>query len=210
MTRKAVNMRNFARAVNTPKLGTNLATPGSSIVKGVVEAVQLLEGTISCYIMGDTTSPLTGIAFWDAYTPVVGDNALFLKQGTDLIAIGTVAGASGSTSWTAISYNSGYTDIAGSGGPGAGGPGMYRAIYDNGDVKVQLKGSFTPPGVAGTGLAWTYPAGSVWIPAYERDVTIVTNLSGVVHLQFSANGNVLISNPTATSALLDGLEYFVD
>lgn len=201
---RSANMRNFARAINTPKLGTNGSTPAGSFITGTVTEVQLLAGTITCTIMGDPTL-IPGIAFMDTYTPMVGDSPIFMKQGTDLIAIGTIQGASSSASWTPVSYKAGYTDVA-----GVGGPGMYRAVCESGDVKVQIKGSFTPPGVAGTGLAWTYPASSVWIPAHERDITIATNLTTDVQLHFDTAGNVYISDPTATSAVMDGLEYFVD
>lgn len=196
-------LNDFARQLAAPPLGTNPALPTGSIIKGTVTAVSLLAATISCTIMGDPTV-IANIAFADFYTPVVGDNCLMVMQGTDLFALGTVAGTTGSGSWIPIPYNSPMTDIG-----GAGGPGKYRAVFDNGDIKVQVKGSFSPNG-SGSGIVWEFAPGDVCIPSFDRELTVCTDLGSPVVLDFDTNGHVVISDSTAAQAIMDGMEYFVD
>lgn len=63
------------------------------IRKGVVTAVDLASSppVVTVLLSGDTTTPIAGVKVFRAYTPVVGDTTLLLRQGKDLLALGTVA-----------------------------------------------------------------------------------------------------------------------
>lgn len=64
--------------------------------KATVTAVNLASTppTVSIQLSGDTTTTVDGVRVFRAYTPVVNDSALILKQGKDLLALGTVAASS--------------------------------------------------------------------------------------------------------------------
>lgn len=196
-------LNRFVRAVSAPKLGTNTAVAQPGLVKGTVSAVNLSAATISCTIMGDPTV-IAGIGFADFYTPTVGDNCILVKQGTELWALGTVASAAGSNSWMDLvpQMDPGTTNF----GLG-GGPALYRVVLDNGDPKVQMKGSLTTTTASGSAIL-TLPLGSR--PLDPHSHLVVTNTGSPVWIAPQPGGAVLISASSVGGLILDGVEYFLN
>lgn len=86
----------------------------ASIRKGNVTAVSLASTppTVTVQLSGDTTTDIPGVRVARNYTPVVGDQALLIKQGTDLLALTAVASASygiGTTNYVRYSRSSTFT-----------------------------------------------------------------------------------------------------
>lgn len=57
-------------------------------------------------ISGDTTE-IPGIRYIASYAPVVGDTVLVIKQGTDLVALGEIAGQFSDSTWTTATLGAG-------------------------------------------------------------------------------------------------------
>lgn len=197
-------LNRFVNALNAPKPGANAAVKQPGIIKGTVTAVSLSAATISCTILGDTSKVLTGISFADFYTPIVGDNCLMVKMGAELWALGTVATSAGSGSWLDLvpQMDPGTTNF----GLG-GGPALYRMVLDNGDRKVQLKGSLTTTTAGGNAIL-TLPA--EYEPAVDRSIPVVTNTGAPVWIAPQTGGGILISASSVGGLILDGVEYFLD
>lgn len=82
--------------------------------KAVISAVNLAAAppVVSIQLSGDTTTTIDNVRVFRQYTPVVGDTALILKQGKDLLALGTVAGTSyglGTTNYVRYSRSTTFT-----------------------------------------------------------------------------------------------------
>lgn len=79
--------------------------------KATVTAVDLTSAppVVSVQLSGDTTTTITGVRLFRAYIPVVGDTTLILKQGKDVLALGTVASASYEKDYVRYSRTSTFT-----------------------------------------------------------------------------------------------------
>lgn len=164
----------------------------ASFLKGVVTAVSLTGSppTLSLHLAGDTTVTVASVRFIDSYTPVVGDTVLVAKQGSDIFALGQMNDSAGGVSngWQTPSF-----------GTGVSGSAQYRIVVDNGDNKVQLKGSCTLSGSPST--MWTMAA--PYIPSSSRTVPVAVNSAGGVtaSMTFSSGGAVTLTvDPTLTSS----------
>src|SRR5690349_11701886 len=75
---------------------TDLPFDPSTLRKGTVTAVSLATTppTITVQLSGDTTTDVPGVRCARNYTPLVGDQAVLIKQGTDLLALTAVASTS--------------------------------------------------------------------------------------------------------------------
>lgn len=76
--------------------GQQLGFDPASVRKAIITAVDLTSTppVVSIQLSGDTTTTIPGVRVFRSYTPVVNDVALILKQGNDLLALGTVAATS--------------------------------------------------------------------------------------------------------------------
>jgi hypothetical protein len=129
-----------------------------TITKAVVTAVNLAATppSLDCQIGGDTSTTVAAVRFIDSYSPVVGDACLIVKQGSDVFALGHVDDTNEGTSangWQTPSLNANYTTNGNSNGPL-----LYRIVVDNGDRKVQFKGSVALTGSPGSAI-FTLPVG---------------------------------------------------
>lgn len=91
--------------------------------------------TLSVQISGDTTTTIDGVRYVESYVPAVGDTALIIKQGTDLVALGKIAANYSATGWTTVTLGAGFTHNG-----NGGGAVRYRRVYDNGSPKMQWRG----------------------------------------------------------------------
>lgn len=97
--------------------------------------------SVSLQVSGDTTTTIAGVRYIDSYSPVVGDTVLIGSQGSDV--------------WVLGQMNDVPSTPADQGWQTSGGV-SYRKVLDNGDLKVQFKGSFTNSGTALFTLASGY------------------------------------------------------
>lgn len=191
--------RRLARRLNRPPAATRTAPTGPWTV-GTVTAVTLSTATITVQIQGDTTS-IPGINYLDSYTPVVGDVVILHRHGTHLWALGTIAaytGGSGS-GWNLPTYFSGVT----AGTQAA----QYRIVADNGNLKVQLKGSVSS--TVGTGNLWVMPAAAT--PTVSRLIPLVGAGGAFDYVSIQVGtGNVAVQASGHGTVTFDGVEYFLN
>lgn len=140
--------------------------------------------TISIQISGDTTVTIPGVRYLDSYSPVVGDTILVFKQGTDLVALGQI------NDTPATPADQGWVTTGGV---------QYRKVLDNGELKVQFKGTFT---VSGASL-FTMNAG--YIPSVTRTFTAGRNgeSTSVLVQVASGTGAVTLVGGTQTLGTTD-------
>lgn len=187
------------------QIGKLAADPTASTVlsQGVITAVALTATPPTCSLtLSGGTTVVDGVQFVQTYTPVVNDIVLVGKQGNGLIVIGTVAtGSSTSGMWVAPTLSSGFTTNGNSNGAL-----MYRYVLDNGDMKIQWKGSVAHTGSntaiisAANGPA-NHPSAKV-SRVTARDVGSGTHAVG---LDFNTDGSVSVVAPTVQSAHLHAL-----
>lgn len=158
----------------------------ATIRKGVITAIADTSAppTISVQISGDTTTTIDGIRYITSYAPVVGDTALIIKQGTDLVALGNIAAAFSASAWTVVTLGAGF----GHNGNGNGNV-RYRKVWDNGSPKMQWKGAATRS--SGTAVV-SVPLASGYRPVERRSVIVARTAGGsnVVKLDFDTDGTV--------------------
>jgi hypothetical protein len=167
----------------------------ATIRKGVITAIADTSAppTISVQISGDTTTTIDGIRYIDSYAPVVGDTALIIKQGTDLVALGRIAAAFSATAWTTVTLGAGWTH----GGNGNGNV-RYRKVWDNGSPKMQWRGAATRS--SGTAAVST-PLATGYRPLSRVSVLAARSAVGGandVKLDFDTDGTVnMVGGTTA-------------
>lgn len=153
-------------------------------VKGVITASAATgtPPTVSLTLSGSTTV-IDGVRYLDSYSPVVGDTVEILKQVSSIVVLGQLNNtppAPASNGWQT------------SGGV------SYRKVLDNGDFKVQFKGSFT---VSGTSL---FTMGSDYFPSVTRTFTAGRNGKATsVLVQVSTSGAVTLVGGTQTLGTTD-------
>jgi hypothetical protein len=133
--------------------------------------------------LSDSDTQIPAVRYLDSYSPVAGDTVQVLKQASGILVIGQV--------------NDSPPTPADNGWQTSGGV-SYRKVLDNGDFKIQLKGSFT---VSGTTL-FTLAAG--YAPSVTR--TMVAGRNGEdtsVLVQVSTGGVVTIVGGTQTLGTTD-------
>ncbi|MFE0101147.1 hypothetical protein [Streptomyces sp. NPDC059009] len=115
-----------------------LAFDPATIRKGTVTAIASTSAppTLSVQISGDTTTTIDGIRYIDSYAPEINDTVLIIKQGTDLVALGEIAGQFSESSWTTVSLAAGFSHNGNSNGNVE-----IRRIWDHGCWKVQMRGA---------------------------------------------------------------------
>lgn len=167
----------------------------ATIRKGVITAIADTSAppTISVQISGDTTTTIDGIRYVDSYAPAVGDTALIIKQGTDLVALGRIAAAFSATAWTVVTLGAGFTHNGNSNGNV-----RYRKVWDNGSPKMQWRGGAGRS--SGTTVVST-PLASGYRPVDLVSVTVARSATGgsnVVKLDFKPDGTVeMVGGQTA-------------
>lgn len=170
---------------------TLLAFDPATIRKGVVISIATGSAppTLSVQISGDTTTTIDGVRYIDSYVPVVGDTALILKQGTDLVAMGQIAAQFSESAWTTVPLAAGFTHNGNSNGTVE-----IRRIWDHGTWKVQMRGGANRS--AGT-LISTLPA-AYWPPARRSLSATRTAVGGsnVVKIDVETNGQMLMVGGT--------------
>lgn len=113
-----------------------LAFDPATIRKGTVISIQGgAPPTITVTISGAETVEVSGVRYYEHYVPEVADTVHLLKQGTDLVAIGKIAGQQSETSFTTVTLQSGFTHNG-----NGNGDLMVRRVWDNGLWKVQFQG----------------------------------------------------------------------
>lgn len=145
------------------------------IVKAVITAANPAASppSIDVQIGGDTSTTVKEVRYLDSYTPVVGDTCLIIQQGADVFALGTVDDSTEGTSangWQTPTLNSNYTTNGNSNGPL-----LFRMVNDNGDRKVQFKGSVALTGSPGSAIC-TLPA--AYFPSAKRSLLVSRTPSG--------------------------------
>ncbi len=170
----------------------------ATIRKGTVTAIADTASppTLSVQISGDTTTTIVGVRYMDSYTPVVGDTALIIKQGTDLCALGKIALNYTATGWTTVTLGAGFTHNG-----NGGGAVRYRRVWDNGSPKMQWRG------VAGRSSGTTavsIPLASGFRPQNLVPLVVARTVVGgsnAVKLDFRTDGTVeVIGGTTAPDA----------
>lgn len=156
---------------------------------------------VSLTISGDDTTTVDAVRYLDSYSPVVGDTVLIIKQGTDIVVLGQIndGGTGTASGWiTPTPLGTGFSNNGNSNGNPA-----YRLIVDNGDLKIQWKGSVAKTGTA-TALC-TMPTG--YRPASTRNVLTARDPGGGandVQLQFNTDGTVVVVGGTTVPAMAGG------
>ena len=183
-------------------LATQLATPAltfdpATMLKGIITAVDSSGGagttpTVSVQISGDTSVTIDGVRFLGSYSPQVNDNALIVKQGTDLFALGTIAviPAPEDPGWTAPALSAGFTTNGNNNGNVE-----FRKVFDNGAWKMQWRGSVAH---TGTNTAITTVIAG-FRPSVRRSITVARDDGGganVVKVDFNTDGTVTLVGST--------------
>lgn len=167
----------------------------ATIRKGTVTAIAdtAAPPTLSVQISGDTTTTIDGIRYIDSYAPVVGDTALIIKQGTDLVALGQIAAAFSASAWTTVTLGAGFGHNG-----NANGNVRYRKVWDHGSPKMQWKGAATR--ASGTVVVST-PLATGYRPVEKRSIIVGRTANGggnAVKLDFNVDGTVeLVGGTTA-------------
>jgi hypothetical protein len=181
-------------------LATALAVPSGptvSVTKGVVTAFNLASSppALSLQLNGDTSTTIANVRFIDSYSPTVSDTVLVLKQGSDIFALGQINDANEGNSangWVTPTLGSSFShDAAFMGNL------QYRVVVDNGDRKLQFKGSVNVLN-SSSGTLFTLPFGL----GVNRNVPIVRDGVGsnIVVLQVNASGAVSFNGGTTAPA----------
>lgn len=170
----------------------------ATIRKGTVTAIADTSAppTLSVQISGDTTTTIDGVRYIEAYTPAVGDVALIIKQGTDLVALGKIAANFSATTWTTVTLGAGFSHN----GNGNGNV-RYRRVWDNGSPKMQWRGGASRS--SGT-IAVTTPLATGYRPQSLVSVIVARSAVGGandVKLDFKVDGTVeMIGGQTAPNS----------
>jgi len=167
----------------------------ATIRKGTVTAIATGSAppTLTITISGDTTA-IPGVRYIDSYAPEVDDIVLIIKQGTDLVALGEIAGQFSESDWADVTLAAGFSHNGNSNGNV-----RIRRIWDHGTWKVQLQGGAAR--ASGTVIASALPVN--YRPSTRRTVICGRNGSGgsnVVMVDFEASGAVNMVGGTTTGA----------
>lgn len=203
--------RNF-----TKRLAPTKTAPAPSVVNGLVTTVSagITPPTISVQINGDTSTTIDGVAYDNAYVPVVGDTCMLLRQGTDLVALGRVAdGVGGRGLWHTLgttgngTFNANWGSGATVGAIGGGsGVIVFRITPDD---EVEIKGIAHAIAATPGGILINLPTG--FFNAANTEFSSAYSLAGSTGadciLALSATGQ-LVASPTAafgtgTTIILD-------
>lgn len=148
---------------------------------------------VSLTISGDDTTTVDAVRYLDSYSPVVGDTVLIIKQGTDIVVLGQIndGGTGTASGWiTPTPLGTGFSNNGNSNGNPS-----YRLVVDNGDLKIQWKGSVAKTGTA-TAL-FTMPTG--FRPASKRSMLTGRDPDGgsnSVQLDFNSDGTIVVIGGT--------------
>lgn len=109
----------------------------ATIRKGTVSSIAstAVPPTLGVQISGDTTE-IPGIRYIDSYAPEVGDTVLIIKQGTDLVALGEIAGQFSESAFTTVTLAAGFTHNG-----NANGNVEIRRVWDHGRWRVDMLGA---------------------------------------------------------------------
>lgn len=168
------DVRDLATQLTAPQLSFDPA----DVRKGIIAAVAATASppSVSLTLSGDDTV-IPGVVALDSYSPVVGDTVLVIKQGTNIFVLGQLND-------TGVGVENGWQTVGGV---------SYRVVIDNGDQRVQFKGSYA---ASGTSL-FTLPSG--YAPSVTR--TILCGRDGEstsVLVQIATSGAVTVVNGTVT------------
>lgn len=148
--------------------------------------------SVDLTLSGDDTTTVSAVRYIDSYSPVVGDTVLIIKQGTDIVVLGQIndTGVGADNGWQTPSLGSGFSNNGNSNGNPA-----YRLVVDNGDLKVQWKGSVAKTGTATALCTLAAP----YLPASKRSIITARDPGGgsnVVQLDFNTDGTVVVVGGT--------------
>jgi hypothetical protein len=162
-----------------------------SIIKGIVTAVALTGSppTITVQVSGDTSVDIPGVRFIDSYSPVVGDTVMMLKQGSEFFGLGQMndTGAGTANGWTIATLNTGFTHHGNSNGQYE-----FRVVVDNGDRKLQMRGSVALTNTTATAIC-TLPVGMR--PTTKRSLLVARDVQGgsnVAQIDINTDGTVVL------------------
>lgn len=147
---------------------------------------------VSLTISGDDTTTIDAVRYIDSYSPVVGDTVLIIKQGTDIVVLGQIndSGVGADNGWQTPTLGSGFSNNGNSNGNPS-----YRLVLDNGDLKVQWKGSVAKTGTATALCTLAAP----YLPASKRSMLTGRDPGGgsvAVQLDFNTDGTVVVVGGT--------------
>jgi hypothetical protein len=186
MNAQALALRELAMAQQRKLDG--IAGDFATVKKGVVVGLET-SGTpaVTINLSGDETT-IPGVHYLETYSPAVGDIILLLKQGAELLALGTVADAFSEAGWSTAQLGSGYShDLTGATGSG---PVQYRRVWDHGSLKMQWKGvaaRATSADLVCEVLPLGYRPANKKILVCARDVDSAAN---AMKMEFQVNGTV--------------------
>jgi hypothetical protein len=168
----------------------------ATVRKGQVKSIQ--DGappTVTVTISGAETVEVPGVRYYEHYIPEVDDTVHLLKQGTDLVAIGKIAGQQSDTGWTTPGLATGFTSNG-----NANGPLQVRRVWDHGEWRICWKGS-----VARSSGSTIIAAGILdakYRPTVKRTMIAARQIAGAVAVQidFNIDGSVVMFGGTATGA----------
>lgn len=184
----------FVDQITKPQIPFDPAT----IRKGTITAANFTASppSVDLTISGDDTATISAVRYIDSYSPVVGDTVLIIKQGTDIVVLGQIndSGVGADNGWQTPTPSTGFTNNGNSNGNPA-----FRLVVDNGDLKIQWKGSVAHTGTNTTIFAAAQvPAG--FRPASTRNLITARDSGGglaSVGLQFNTDGSVTLVGATA-------------
>ena len=188
------NLRRLAMAID----GGDPAT-SCHMTKGIVMSVSLSVNppTVGIQLSGDTTTTIEGVRFLDSYSPVVGDVVQIIKQSSMLLIIGQIAVPNLSPAgqgWVEPVLSANWATDAFD-------TVRYRAVVDNGMIKIQLRGKINRTSGTPTTF-WTMPAG-LRPPVNLAPVIISRGWGGgavSAQMQINANGTLVLEGYTAAPA----------
>ncbi|WP_158708810.1 hypothetical protein [Streptomyces sp. NRRL S-920] len=170
---------------------TLLAFDPATLRKGTVSSIASAAAppTLGVQISGDTTE-IPGVRYIDSYAPEVGDTVLIIKQGTDLVALGEIAGQFSESGWTTVPLAAGFTHNGNSNGNVE-----VRRIWDHGSWKVQFKGAAN----RSSGTVVCTDLGEKYRPTARRSLLVTRTANGgsnVVKVDIETSGSVTMVGGT--------------
>lgn len=180
------DLRNLA-AVLAPVHDT-----AAKFIKGTVVSIQVVTSQATCTVQlgGDATTSIPGVRILDSYSPVVGDVVQLGMQGTEIFVIGRINKSNVTTAvngWVTPSLASGFTHSSNTV--------QYRVVWDNGDRKIQLRGTASVSGSPTT--MWTMP--TELRPLIFKSVLVGRDSGGgsnVAQLSINTSGTMVLEGRT--------------
>jgi hypothetical protein len=173
------------------ELGFDPTTLGKATVTAISKTS--VPPTLTVTVGGDATE-VSGVRFFNSYSPQVGNTVWVAKQGADLVVVGAVSatsavGASGGD-WIEADL------AAGSHNGNGNGTVAYRRVMDNGSWKMQWRGGWSR---SGTTIVSSLPTD--YRPSHRCSLLAARDASGIndIKIDFNTNGSVVLVTASGTT-----------